>query len=317
MAEQVLGLVPDDGEGSGEPLPVAARLLGAELRRMRNDLGLRLADVVTAGVAKSQSTLSRYEKGTWKVPEEMAVALARHYEVTDPHQLADIRKQARQAAKLEWWDSFRDVVDSSLDRLIGTEASATDILTYEGFFIPGLLQTPDYARAVFQSPIRTITGTKEIAAAQLRAERRWLLRQQRQQLLQQPDAPEYSAVIDQAVLAKPTGGRKVMRGQLRHLYNLAENKERIHIRVLPFAAAEQATALTSSMTLFKFPAGQGDELVYVEATNHGGTYITAPDEVVAHKTSLWELLGLAGGKQETLELLESSIDSLKDLPLDP
>jgi transcriptional regulator with XRE-family HTH domain len=312
VAERVLGLVPAGEDGPTEPPAADARVLGAELRRLREDQGLRLRDVVEAGLIKSVSTPSRYETGQTKLREDTVIDLARHYGVRDPAVLSVLRAQVRQSLECEWWAEYRDVVTGSSGRLFSMERTAVEIHTYEAFFVPGLLQTPDYARAVFRAPFRKLADEQSFKESEEQVKRRLMVRMQRQQLLEQPAAPEYSALIDEGVLNRPTGGRAVMRGQLRHLYNLAENKERVHIRVLPFAAAEEATALTSSITRLQFPPDRGGDIVYIEATNQGGTYLTKTDEVEAHRACLSELWTLAGDKRQTLKILQKYIDQLAD-----
>ncbi|MFD5478541.1 helix-turn-helix domain-containing protein [Streptomyces hawaiiensis] len=314
MANRALGLV-----GGGDELPsdphAAARLVGAVLRQYREDRGLRLADVVgrVSGI-NSNSTLSRYETGRTKLNEDTVVGLYRFYGVTDPESLAEVRALVSQSVKQEWWAPYHDVVPAALGRLFALEKAATDIHTYQAFYVPGLLQTADYARAVMRAPHRKLLERDAQRESEEQVRRRLYVRMQRQHLLDQPDAPEYSALIDEAVLCKPTGGRAVMRGQLRSLYNQAENKSRIHIRILPFEAAEEATALTSAMTVFKLPAAHGGDMVYVETTNRpqGGTYLTSTDEVEAHRASMEELWTLAGSKHDALQLLQKHIDRLAD-----
>lgn len=314
MADRALGLV-----GGGDELPsdphAAARLVGAVLRQHRVERGLRLADVVrqVPGI-NSVSTLSRYETGRTKLNEDTVVGLFRFYGTIDTASLAEARALVKQSRKQEWWAPYQDVVPTALSRLFALESVATDIHTYQAFHVPGLLQTADYARAVMRAPHRKLVDAHAQRESEEQVRRRLHVRMQRQHLLDQPHAPEYCALIDEAVLNKPTGGRAVMRGQLRSLYNQAENKTRIHIRILPFAAAEQATPLTSAMTIFKLPAEYGGDMVYVETTNRpqAGTYLTDTDEVEAHRASMEELLMLAGTKDDTLRMLQTYIDKLAD-----
>lgn len=312
MAERALGLVPDGEDAPSHPPFAAARVLGAELRRLREDQGLHLRDVVDAGVVSSPSTLSRYENGRTKLKEETVLRLFRFYGVKDPAELTRVRALVRHCLTSEWWSEFRDVVTGSTGRLFSMERIAAQIHTFEAFFIPGLLQTHDYAQAVFRAPYRQIKDELAYKESEEQVRRRLQVRMMRQQLLESPDAPEYSALIDEGVLSRPTGGRTVMRGQLRHLYNIAENKERVHIRVLPFAAAADMTPLASSITRLVFPPSHGGDLVYVEATNQGGTYVSTTDQVEAHVASLLDMWRMAGDKQETLKVLQQYIDRLAD-----
>ncbi|MFI9051545.1 helix-turn-helix domain-containing protein [Streptomyces sp. NPDC053427] len=308
----VLGVVADGGEGPAHPPAAAGMVLGNHLRQLREDRGHRMTDVVAAGVIGSVSTLSRYETAKTPFQEEAVVALLKFYGITDAGELADLCELVRQSQAKQWWAGFRDVVPGCLDRLFSMETSAEEIRTYQGFFVPGLLQTADYARAVMKAPFRKPANERAVRESERRIGRRLAVRLRRQHLLDQPDAPHYYALLDESILNKPTGGRAVMRGQLRQLYNLAENKERISIRILPFAAAEHAAAPTSSITLLKHPPAHGGDMVYVEATVQGVTYINDVDEMEAHRAALDDLWTLAVGKKQTLELLQQYIDRLAD-----
>ncbi|MFJ9412620.1 helix-turn-helix transcriptional regulator [Streptomyces sp. NPDC101227] len=312
MSDRVLGVVPDGGEGTAQPPAAAGMVLGNHLRQLREDRGYIMADVVAAGVIGSVSTLSRYESAKTPFQEEVVVALLKFYGTTDAGELADVRELVRLSQAKQWWAGFRDVVPGCLDRLFSMETSAEEIRTYQGFFVPGLLQTADYARAVMKAPFRKPANERAIRESERKVGRRLAVRLRRQHLLDQTDAPHYYALLDEGILNRPTGGKAVMRGQLRHLYNLAENKERINIRILPFAAAEHAAAPTSSLTLLKLPPAHGGDMVYVEATNQGGTYINDIDEMEAHRAALDDLWTLAVGKKQTLALLEQYIERLAD-----
>ncbi|MGW5677906.1 helix-turn-helix domain-containing protein [Streptomyces sp. NPDC003860] len=313
MSERVLGLVSDGEDKPSSPPCAAARLLGAELRRLRVERGLIQSDVVgkVRGI-NSVSVLSRSETGRRRLCEEEVVGLARFYGVTDPGRLAELRELLQHSLMPRWWSDYPDVVAGSLSELLSLETTARVIDTFEAFHIPGLLQTPDYARAVMRVPVLQRAEGHRFGNAEEVIQRRLKVRARRQQLLEQEDAPEYSALIEEGVLNRPTGGRAVLRHQLRALYSVAENKPRVHIRVLPFAAAEHASPMTPSMTHFQFPSGVGDNMAYTEATNHGGTYHVDTEVVEAYRANLTELWMLAGSKEQTLALLESYIDRLVD-----
>ena len=110
---------------------------------------------------------------------------------------------------------------------VGLEESAALIRAYEPQVVPGLLQTEGYVRA--------ITAASFPAASDEETERRVALRLARQQLLSRPEPPEYWVVLDETVLRRPVGGRKVMRAQLEHLI-AAAGRLKVTIQVIPFAA---------------------------------------------------------------------------------
>ncbi|MFG2226329.1 helix-turn-helix domain-containing protein [Streptomyces sp. NPDC048644] len=310
MIDRVLSVVPSNNgvEEQAEPPVAAGRVLGTHLRQLRELAGHRLKDVVDAGVIGSSSTLSRYEDAKTPFKEEVVIALAKFYGRTDEGELAALRDLTRQSLVKEWWACFRDVVPGWLGRLISMESAAREIRTYEGFFVPGLLQTSKYARAVMRAPYRRSAGEDPDEKSESRINRRLRVRLRRQRLLDEADAPDYYALLDESILNKPTGGRAVMREQLRHLFNYAENRDRIHIRVLPFTAAEHAAAPISAITLLKFPQGKGSDMAYLE----GGTYVSNPQEVEEHKVDLLYLWDLAADKKATLNILQHYIDKLAE-----
>ncbi|MFB7510046.1 DUF5753 domain-containing protein [Streptomyces broussonetiae] len=142
--------------------------------------------------------------------------------------------------------------------------------------------------------------------------RRLEVRRRRQNLLDQPDAPYFQALIAESVLAKRTGGTAVMREQLRHLFNLAENKPNVHIRILPSSAQEQGGARHPSMTLFKPHDGEEGQLLYLENPNRGGEYLVDPGDVEPYQACMDDLWMRTEEKDETLQLLQTYIDKLAE-----
>lgn len=292
-----LSLTQAEGDSGG---PAAAgTVLGTYLRRRRQELGYRLADVAPV-IAGSPAKISRLERGESPAKESDVMRLLRHYGAT-PAEVRAIGELLRQASSDAWYHQFSDVVPGWLNRLIGMESAAVAIHTYQMQYVPGLLQSADYMRAVvrlaFPDP------------GALQVERRVELRLQRQQILQQTDPPQMVALLDEGLLMRPVGGVSVLRGQLRDLYNFAENRDGINIRIIPFGAA--AVAPGAAMTYLRFPPGGPDELVYLEQL-HGARYVSAPQEVEAYKQAFIHLKDIALTRTETLARLEDAINRLKD-----
>ncbi|MFG3281495.1 helix-turn-helix domain-containing protein [Streptomyces sp. NPDC048111] len=316
MAARVLDLVPGEDpeqrreERAEQARPHAAppaRVLGIRLREMRLEAGLRGQDVVAAGAIGSTSKLSRYETANGAArPDAATVArLAALYGYADPESLRALTSLVDDANQHRWWTDYRDVVDTSLNNLMAVESAAKEIRTFSDSLVPGLLQTSDYARAIMQAPY---LGKPDHATI----DRRWEVRRRRQQLLESPEAPDYSAVVSEGALRKWVGGRKVMRGQLRQLFNLAENRDSVHIRIFTDRACEQVCPLTSAMTVFKFPATGEPDMIYREGLNSGGTWLSEPADVDLHAASMTELFQHSLGKRETLALLEHLIAGFAD-----
>ncbi|MEU9372002.1 helix-turn-helix transcriptional regulator [Streptomyces avermitilis] len=306
---QVLWAV-GDGDDPGSLPPGAGRVVGAHLRRLRKERGLRLVDVVKAGLVGSAPTLSRIENGETPLKADRVLALARFYGMTDAAQLESLERLVSRSKDAQWWEEFRDAIPGWMQRLISVEASAQQIRTYEVQYVPGLLQTSAYARVIMQHAFPD-TSTEDAERGHARRERAVKVRQNRRGLLSETSAPDYFALVDEAVLARPVGGAAVMRGQLRELYNLEENAERAHIRVLPFKAGDEAMAPAPSITYLSFPADREVDMVYLEVRN-GGSYLTNPDDVERYKLALTRLWSKAATREETLALLEHYISRLAD-----
>ncbi|MFE2652159.1 DUF5753 domain-containing protein, partial [Streptomyces sp. NPDC059346] len=160
----------------------------------------------------------------------------------------------------------------------------------------------DYSRAQHDSEVRR--RNLELI------DRRLEMRLMRQRLLDQEDAPIVHVVLAESVLNKELGGAKVMREQLRHLFNLVENRPNIHIHVLPGSAMRQGSPLHPAMTLFKPHESETGKAVYLENKNRGGEFLVDPAEVETYQASMDDWWERALAKEETLELLQTYIDRL-------
>ncbi|GHB25403.1 MULTISPECIES: helix-turn-helix domain-containing protein [Streptomyces] len=234
--------------------PTALRLvLGAQLRRMRGEAGIT-SDSAAARIRCSTAKISRMETGHSPCKERDAADLLKLYGVTDPDRTAEFVDLVRRAGERGWWRYYADVLPDWFEPLVGLEEAAASIRTYESHYIPGLLQTADYAHAVVRSghhlePEET-------------TRRRVELRLRRQQLLRRQDAPKLWVLLDEAVLMRPTGGARVMREQLIHLLAMTELPHVI-VQVAPF----EVTARTSpgnGITYLRFAMAGLPDVAYIE-----------------------------------------------------
>ena len=232
---------------------VLRMLLGAQLRRLRDARGITLE---RAGyeIRASHSKMSRIELGRVSFKERDVTDLLTLYGVTDPREREALCALARQAGEQGWWHSYSDILPQWFEFYIGLERAADRIRTYQVQFVPGLLQTEDYARAVVllehaDDPPDEIT-------------RRVKLRMMRQKLLTEPDAPGVWAVMDDAALRRPIGGPEVMRGQLRHLIEIAALPN-VTLQVIPFGAGGHAAA-GGPFSILRFPEPDLPDVVYLE-----------------------------------------------------
>jgi hypothetical protein len=246
--------------------PTVLRLLvGSELRRLREASGIAAKDAGYA-IRGSHSKISRMELGRIGFKLRDVADLLTLYGVHDGTERSALLALARQANVPGWWHVYADVVPAWFEDYLGLEQAAQLIRSYEVQFVPGLLQTEDYARAVI--------GLRYQQAAAV--ERRVRLRMQRQEVLQRPDPPHVWAVIDEAALRRPVGGTATMRAQLRHLIDITA-LSCVTVAIMPFSKGGHAAA-GGPITILRFGEDQIPDMVYLEqlASAH---YADRPAEV--------------------------------------
>jgi transcriptional regulator with XRE-family HTH domain len=249
------------------------RRLAAELRRLRT--GARLPIEEVAGHLKwPASKISRIENRQVGISTRDLRRLLDLYQVTDRAYLDELLEMARRATERGWWQSYGGVVPTALGNLIGLEAEAATIRTYEPELVPGLLQTPDYARAVIRA------GRPGDTAQEI--DRRVEVRLERQEVLTSatPPPPKVSVVLNEGVLARRVGSPEVMRAQLEHLIR-DRDRANIVIQILPFSAGEHP-AMVGPFTMLTFldPADPG--VVNVENIT-GSLALEQPEELRAYE----------------------------------
>ena len=232
---------------------VRRMLVGAQLRRLRTELGLTRADAAEA-IRASEWKIHRLENGQVGFKRRDLVDLLRLYEVTDPDEVEELLAMAAEANSPGWWQRYGDLLPSWFRAYVDLEAAAALIRTYEGQLIPGLLQTDDYMRALVHGAHLDDSG-EEVG-------RRVRLRMARQMLLTREQPPRLWAVVDEAALRRPVGGREVMRGQLERLVE-ATKLPNVTLQILPFDAGAHP-ALGSSFSILRFPDQELPDVVYLE-----------------------------------------------------
>lgn len=219
-------------EVSEEVIGVAAsptmrrRRLAAELRRLRHEAGLSIEDVV-ADLGWQPSKLSRVENRQVGISTTDLRKLLDTYKVEDQPFREALVDMARRATERGWWQSFTgDVVPTALANLIGLEAEARTIRSYEPELVPGLLQTEAYARAIMRAWQPSWTAAD--------IDRRVEIRLARQDVLRQLGAaPQASCIINEAVLRRTVGGNEVMHEQVEVLAK-ERDPANVTVQVLPF-----------------------------------------------------------------------------------
>lgn len=232
---------------------VLRMVLGAQLRRLREASGITLE---RAGyqIRASHSKMSRIELGRVSFKDRDVADLLTLYGVTDDNERETLCDLARQANAQGWWHSYSDILPQWFEFYVGLERAADRIRTYQVQFVPGLLQTEEYARGVV---MLEHAGDPDAETA-----RRVKLRMERQEVLTQPDPPGLWAVVDDAALRRPIGGPEVMRRQVRHLMEAAALPN-VTLQVIPFGAGGHAAA-GGPFSILRFSEPDLPDVVYLE-----------------------------------------------------
>jgi transcriptional regulator with XRE-family HTH domain len=273
-------------------------LLGAQLRRLREAAGITRED---AGyhIRASGSKISRMELGRVSFKERDVSDLLELYGVADLSEREKLMQLTHEANAPAWWQKYQDVVPDWFAVYVGLEEAAQLIRIYEVQFVPGLLQTEEYARAVVQQ------GAPGLDAAEV--ERRVAVRMGRQKLLGKDSPPRLWAIVDEAALRRPMGGRDVLAAQIERLMD-AVSEPYITLQVMPFRYGGHG-ADGGSFTIMRFPEADLPDMVYMEYLT-GALYLDKPDEVERY-AAVMERLSVAGTSPDrTREILASMLKEI-------
>ncbi len=292
---------PASREGSaGEPT-ILRRIVGAELRRLREARGVTREE---AGfeIRSSESKISRVELGRVSFKLRDVEDLLTLYGLpSDDPERERIVTLAKQANAPAWWRRYGDLVPSWFEGYIGLESAAETIRTYEAQLIPGLLQTREYVRAVVRSVDQRASEAEIARKVELRMDRQ-------RQVLERNPPPTVWAVVDEGALRRGIGGPPVMRGQLEALAEAAR-RPNISIQILPFDAGAHP-ALTGAFTILRFPEADVSDVVYLELITRA-LYLDRQDEIDAYTEAMTRLCLAAHQPGQTEDIIGAL---LKDLP---
>jgi uncharacterized protein DUF5753/helix-turn-helix protein len=253
------------GEVSGAP--TARRIvLGAQLRRLREAADISRADAGYA-IRGSDSKISRMELGRVGFKERDVSDLLTMYGVSDGNERTFLLDLVRMSNERGWWHRFNDLMPDWFTNFVGLEESASLIQNYELLFVPGLLQTEEYIRAV--------VSHGQPAYLDQQTERRVQLRKQRQKLLFRQSAPRLWAVVDESVLHRPIGGRDVLRRQLDYLLEVTRQPN-ITLQIVPYGMSGYSAEGPFSVLRFAEPTLP--DVVYLEHLS-GALYLDRPHEI--------------------------------------
>jgi transcriptional regulator with XRE-family HTH domain len=274
---------------------VSRRRLGLILRGLREQSGLTGEEVGSA-LDRSGSWVSRVETGRVGVRTRDLQDLLELYRLQDGALAEELMGLAREGKQRGWWSKYADTLAGPYATFIGFEAEASEVLTYEAICVPGLLQTEDYARALFLAGIPVLS--REVI------ERRVEVRLERQRLLTGSTPLRVSAILDESVLLRQIGGPDVMCGQLKHLAELSRVPT-ITIQIVPFSAGAHP-GMVGSFTVVRFPLPEDPDIVYVESV--AGDIFGDSEDAPWYSDIFDHLRANALSPAETRQRIEQALD---------
>ncbi|GAB3739826.1 helix-turn-helix transcriptional regulator [Nocardiopsis nanhaiensis] len=282
---------------SGGPT-VLRILLGTQLRRLRQEKGISRHDAGYA-IRASHAKISRMELGQVSFKHRDVDDLLKLYGVDDSEQREALVGLISSANAQGWWHKYGDVLPQWFGVYVGLEEAASVIRTFEVQFVPGLLQTEDYARSVIQLS-RTATSDEDVTS-------RVNMRMHRQRRFTAPDAepPRLWAVIDEAALHRPYGDAKVMRGQIEHLMEMSR-RPNITIQVATFEMGGHPAA-GGPFSILRFPTPQLPDVVFLEQLS-SALYFDKFDDTSRYAQTMDHLATQAPLPGTTEKILEGFLD---------
>ncbi|MEZ0095782.1 helix-turn-helix domain-containing protein [Streptacidiphilus sp. EB129] len=274
---------------------VRRRRLGSELRKLREQKGLT-AEEVAQQLLVSQSKISRLENGRRSISQRDVRDLCTVYGVSDESMVEGLMAMARESRQRGWWHAFGDVPYSVY---IGLEAEAVSVRNYESLFIPGLLQTREYAHAV-------VAGIQPEATPE-QIDKRTDIRMVRQNLLSDTDTPlRLWAVIDEAALHRVVGSPAIMRDQLHRLVELS-TQPHINVQVLPYSVGAHP-GMSGTFSILEFQDALDASVVYLEGVT-SDLYLEKEGDVRLYSVMYEHLRAQALSAGQTRDLVTEVADA--------
>jgi transcriptional regulator with XRE-family HTH domain len=279
--------------------PTVQRIvLGAQLRKLREKREITTEQAADA-IRGSHSKISRMEHGRVGFKDRDVSDLLTLYGVTDQTERDSLLALAHEAGNPGWWHDFGDLLPHWFEPYISLEAAASVIRNYEVQFVPGLLQSPSYAREVIQLGHPSITQDE--------LNRRVELRMGRKRMLSRPTAPRLWAALDEAVLRRPMGDASVMREQIEHLLEMTDNPN-VTLQIVPFNVGGHSAA-GGPFSILRFAEPELSDVVYLEQLT-SALYIDKPVEVDRYLEVMERLCLQAETAPDSITLLEKIRDEL-------
>jgi transcriptional regulator with XRE-family HTH domain len=275
------------------PAPTVGQVvLGRRLQELREAAGLKREEAAQV-LRVAPATVRRMEMAEVALKIPYVQVLLETYGVGDDETAAFV-DLAEEANRPGWWQRFHDVLPEWFSLYVSLEGAARIIRSYEPHFVPGLLQTEAYARAVMEAGTIGQAGAETI-------ERHVSLRMERQRLLERTDPPHLWVIMDETVLRRPVSVHgEVMRDQLDKLLEFAE-RDRVTLQVAEFEEGPHPGTY-APFSLFRFAEPELPDMVFTEYLT-GALYLDSRTEVATHLEVLDHMSARAASAERTKKLL--------------
>jgi transcriptional regulator with XRE-family HTH domain len=283
----------------GDDPAVPRHRLKGKLRDAREGSDLT-REQAAAELDWSLSKLVRIETGDQGISRTDLLAMLQLYQVTDEGTVKELTELARRSRGQQWWSSYREVVSLPYGQLLGYEGSASRIRALQPLLVPGLLHTADYA-----VELRKAYMPEEKARKLMR-----LLVKRQERLFGQPEPPEMTFVFGEEALTRSIGGETVMRGQLRHLLEVAELPF-VSMQIVPFSAGAHPGLIGSYILLGL--RGSNEGVLFIEGP--GGDFANRGNQqMIASFSGLFDTVqSRALSPDRTRTLIERKVDQLSQV----
>lgn len=287
--------------GDGASVLVQRRRLVAELKKARIKKGETQGRTAQA-MEWSLSKVQRIEKGTSSITTNDLRVLLQFYGITDKQKREQLLELGREARKPPWWQAYRTDAPRGLITLIEYESVTAAVRQFETLFIPGILQTEEYARAVLEGYYNEKSSSSRISAlVQLRTKRR--------ELLDLEDPPQFHFVLDEPAVRRVVGSNSVMRQQLLQLIEVSE-KTNVTVLVIPFTAGLHPGMNGQPFEIIEVGGEVGNDVVF-EESSRGDTLIDDPGDVRNLRETFERLERMSLGLQDSVAFLREVADEMK------
>jgi transcriptional regulator with XRE-family HTH domain len=271
-------------------------LLGTQLRRLREARGITAQQAAKA-IRASESKISRIELGRNAFREVDIADLLTLYGIKDTSEREQMLSLASQANQPGWWHRYQDILPTWFQAYIGLEESAESIRSFDAQFVPGLLQTEEYAAAVLELGEFSLAETDRLVVLRKERQRRFTT-----------GGLRLWAIIDEMALRRPVGAPGLMRAQLEYLLEISE-RPGLTLQVTPFPAGA-SYLVPSSFSMLSFATADLPDVVYLEQLT-SAMYLDKRSDVDRYAAAMDKVSATSATPQRTKEFIRELLDGME------